>query len=188
MSYYDLDDILADSVKVPTKFNYTVPGLGYLENNPNKPLNKNNKLDLPLWLAKELAVLEISENNGNIHLIELITPEIFHQRITNIIKSDSTSLDAYSLCPYFYTVYEKWAYFYSSKKISELAVDMLRSRGVKINNYASFKSNSSSNKTSYFNESASTDFMQTLDEFEKKLFILSQESYQQMNTYLQSKE
>ncbi|XBW36058.1 hypothetical protein QEN19_001635 [Hanseniaspora menglaensis] len=188
MSYYDLDDIMADGVKVPTKFNYTVPGLGYLENNPNKPLNKNNKLDLPLWLAKELAVLEINENDGNAHLLELITPEIFHQRITNIIKSDSTSLDAYSLCPYFYTIYEQWAYFYSSKKLSELAVEMLRARGVKINNFASFKSNSLSNKTSYFNETSNTEFMQTLEEFEKKLFVLSQESYKHMNSYLQSKD
>lgn len=188
MSYYDLDDILADATKVPTKFNYSVPGLGYLENNPNKPLNKNNKLDLPLWLAKELAVLEINENNGNVHLIELITPEIFHQRITNVIKSDSTSLDAYSLCPYFYTVYEQWAYFYSSKKLSELAIEMLKSRCVKINNYASFKSFSSSNKTLYFNESSSTDFLQTLEEFEKRLFLISQESYKQMNSYLESEE
>lgn len=188
MSYFDLDDILADNVKVPTRFNFTVPGLGYLENNPNKPLNKNNNLDLPLWLAKELAILEVIDDGGQNHLIELLTPEIFHQRVTNIIKSDGTALDANSLCPYFYTIYEQWAYFYSSNKLSKLAVDMLKSRGVAINNYASFKSNSTSSKTAYFNESSVVDFLQTLDEFEKKLLYVSQESYGHMKNYLQSND
>jgi len=35
MSYYDIDAILTDAQKVPCTFEITIPGLGYLEGNPN---------------------------------------------------------------------------------------------------------------------------------------------------------
>jgi len=72
--------------------------------------------------------------------------------------------------------------------LSKLGVDMLKARGVAINNYASFKSNSTSSKTAYFNETSVVDFLQTLDEFEKKLLYVSQESYRLMRSYLQSND
>ena len=43
-NYFDLDDILADSEKIPCRFNITVPGLGYLEGNPGKAIAKDTKI------------------------------------------------------------------------------------------------------------------------------------------------
>lgn len=149
MGYYDIDDILVDSTEVPCKFNYEIPGLGYLENNPGKPIRKNTKLSLPLWLARVLAIVgadsqeqedmdpNAEEEDGGDAFVELLTPDMFSNKVINAIKTDPKSLDLHAINPYFLDMALKWIALYSDKDLGEIVYELLLERAQQINNYAS---------------------------------------------------
>lgn len=147
MGYYDIDDMLTESSEIPCKFLHDIPGLGYLENNPGKPIKANAKLMLPYWLAHILAVVDsgsIDDNNNenrmdderSVPFIEMSTPESFSQKVTNAIKTDPVSLDLHSINPHFYELALKWCGLYSDKNLSEIVSHLLIQRAQEINNFA----------------------------------------------------
>ncbi|KAL6951061.1 hypothetical protein ACO0QE_000354 [Hanseniaspora vineae] len=205
MGYYDLDDILADATKVPCKFNYTIPGLGYLESNPGKPLNKNSKLELPMWMARILATVEVGQdesgqdpdslfaeddrqNDQQLNsFIDLLIPEMFQNKVFNAIKSGSISLDVHSICPYYYVMAQLWSYLYQSEKLSELTNNMLKERAIKISNFASYQllqQDRNSASVMGYTDMNNQNFLLTLDEFEKEIFRKTQESYKNTEKWM----
>ena len=202
MGYYDLDDILADSIEIPCKFRHDIAGLGYLEDNPGKPIKTNTKLELPLWLARILAIVgDTASSDGNdmsmmeeegetIPFVELLTPNCFSSKVINAIKTDSVALDLHTISPYFYLLVEKWISLFSDKNLSAVVNDLLLSRGREINNYAS--SVATTETSSYHSQDhgmnlLSSTFLLTLDEFEKKVYKSSQESYKESKKWVDSK-
>ncbi|ODV97299.1 hypothetical protein PACTADRAFT_38769 [Pachysolen tannophilus NRRL Y-2460] len=175
-SYYDIDDILADNQKLPCKFQMTVPGLGYLEGNPGKPLRKNSKLELPLWLAEVLAIIPIDETSED-SFIELVQPEYFSNRVINAIKTNSKTLDLHSISTYYYKLAIKWCAMFKDKELAEVISEMLKDRSSEINDFATNSKNG--------NSSGSHDFILSLDEFEKKLFKLSHDSNRNFKNWIQ---
>ncbi|KAK6460618.1 hypothetical protein DFJ63DRAFT_236126 [Scheffersomyces coipomensis] len=171
-NYYDLDDILADGEKVPCRFNMTVPGLGYLEGNPGKQINKDSKLELPFWLAKVLAVCDLQEESGN-SFIDIASPEAINLKVLNAIKTSSKSVDLHKLLPNYYKLIERWCSMYSDPEITTIVMQMLKERSFEINNYASNP-----------NMGVNNDFIYSLDEYEKKLYKLTTESNKQMRSWL----
>lgn len=156
MGYYDIDDILADGTEVPCKFNYDIPGLGYLENNPGKPVRKNTKLQLPLWLARVLAIVGAEgssgsgdgSGNGTVDadgdgsdagesFVELLTPDMFSARVMNAIKADGRSLDLHALSPHFLEVALKWVALFSDHQLGETVYELILERALLVNNHAS---------------------------------------------------
>ncbi|KAI5956078.1 PSF3 [Candida theae] len=172
MSYYDIDDILADAEKLPCQFNHTIPGLGYLEGNPGKPIQQNTKLELPFWLAEILAVLEVQNSDSS--FISLIDPDFINDKVLNAIKSDALSLDLHKLSGQYYSMIEKWGKLFTEPRLIEQIMEMLKVRSFEINNYAS------NIHSKHFN----TEFIYTLDEFEKKLFRDTSESNKLMRQWL----
>ncbi|KAI5970733.1 PSF3 [Candida margitis] len=172
MSYYDIDDILADAEKLPCQFNHTIPGLGYLEGNPGKPIQSGTKLELPFWLAEILAVLEVTNSDSS--FISLIDPDFINDKVLNAIKSDAKSLDLHKLSSQYYKMIEKWGKLFYEPKLVDQIMEMVKIRSYEINNYAS------NIHSKHFN----TEFIYTLDEFEKKLFKDTSESNKLMRQWL----
>lgn len=53
MSYYDLNDILAEETRTAVVLRTGILGLGYLEpGNPKNDLAPGTKLQLPLWMSQ----------------------------------------------------------------------------------------------------------------------------------------
>ncbi|RLV92760.1 DNA replication complex GINS protein PSF3 [Spathaspora sp. JA1] len=170
-NYYDLDDILADAEKVPCKFNITVPGLGYLQGNPGKPIEKDIKIDLPFWLAEILAVCIVSDSTQQ-SFIDMIDPEFINSKVINAIKSNPTSVDLHKLLPYYYKLIEKWCSMFNDEDLIENVMNMLRERTFEINSFANN------------NKQLNSEFLYTLEEFEKKLFKQTSESNKLMRNWL----
>lgn len=172
MGYYDIDDAIADGERVPCKFNITVPGLGYLEGNPGKPLAKGTKLELPAWLAVVLATSELFlESDAS--FLNLEEPDFISSKVLNAIKADPRSVDLHSIMSNYYTLIEKWAGIYSDAALAEIAMAMLKERALEIDNYAS-------NTSKHVN----SPFLYSLDEFEKRLYRATYESKKQMREWI----
>ncbi|CAR24609.1 DNA replication protein PSF3 [Lachancea thermotolerans CBS 6340] len=165
MGYYDIDDILADAAKFPCRFNYAVPGLGYLEGNVGEEIKKNAKVELPLWLARILAIVGGDEeadpdSEGALPFVELLAPEILSSRVMNAIKSSPVALDVHSINAHFYALAVKWATLFDDRELVRVLNYMLLERTREIHNHAASGTLGGAPST----------FMLTLDEFEKKLY------------------
>lgn len=53
--YWSLEDILADTQRVPCIFNQDAPNLGYLQSNEEEDIKALARLELPFWLVECLA-------------------------------------------------------------------------------------------------------------------------------------
>ncbi|ODV82297.1 DNA replication complex GINS protein PSF3 [Suhomyces tanzawaensis NRRL Y-17324] len=171
-NYYDLDDILADGEKVPSRFNMTVPGLGYLEGNPGKAVQKGTQLELPMWLAEVLAICAILEDSQE-SFIDLSEPEFISSRVLNAIKTNPRTVDLRKLLRNYYKLVEKWGTFFNEPSLIEIIMTMLKERAFEINNFASNT-----------NKLMNNDFTYTLDEFERILFRMTSDSNKQMRNWL----
>ncbi|GBL49717.1 DNA replication protein [Candidozyma auris] len=171
MGYYDIDDILAENEKVPCVFNATYPGLGFLDGSPNRPLEKDTKVELPMWLAKLLAMSELSAQS-DLSFVEMLTPEFISNKVLSAIRADPTSVDLHSLKANYYKLAEQWIYIFNDRPVAEIVMEMLKQRALEIDNFAS-------NTNKHVNSS----FLHSLDEFEKKLYRVTAESKRRMRNW-----
>lgn len=171
MGYYDINDILADGEKIPCKFNLSVPGLGYLEGSPGKPIEINTKLDLPMWLAEVLAVCSTLENTQET-FTELLEPDFIASKVLNAIRSDPKAVDLHSTMANYYKLCEKWSRIFNEKELIDVVMTMLKERAMEIDNF-------SSNAMKH----VSTPFLLSLDEYEKDLYRMTYESKKQMRDW-----
>ncbi|ODV83040.1 hypothetical protein CANARDRAFT_30381 [[Candida] arabinofermentans NRRL YB-2248] len=168
MSYYDVDDILADSIKLPCKFSITIPGLGYLNNQPLEPIQKNLKLDLPIWLAEILAVCSINDGQDNDDdddnneededetFLKLILPIFLSPQYLNLIKSSPLKPNLAQI-GYYYKIVNKWCYLFNDEELVELISKLIVDRCCEINDLG------------YRGNLISGEFVESLDEWEKIL-------------------
>lgn len=170
--YYDLDDILADAEKIPCRFNITVPGLGYLEGNPGKAIQKDTKVELAMWLAQVLAISGILEDSET-SFVDLSEPDFMNYKVLNAIKTDPVHLDLHSISPNYFKLIEKWSTLFNDKSTIAIAMKMLKERAFEINNFA----NNSNRK---FNNN----FTYSLDEFEKEIYKITAESNKRMRKWM----
>ncbi|EDO15302.1 hypothetical protein Kpol_1038p8 [Vanderwaltozyma polyspora DSM 70294] len=202
--YYDIDDILADSAEIPCKFNYDIPGLGYLEGNPGKQINKNTKIQLPLWLARILAIIggdsEGADENGdetnendNLPFLEMQTPDFLSNKVINAIKTSPESLDLHSINSHFIELANKWIALFGDTDLANVIYDLTLARSIELNNHASsvaleLASNKpdNSNKDSIYQDgnNINTPFLLSMDEFEKKIYKKSHNSYKDTKKWL----
>lgn len=54
--YWDPEDVLAETQRVPCTFNVDLPGMGFLEGTDEADVRKNARAELPYWMAALLAV------------------------------------------------------------------------------------------------------------------------------------
>lgn len=179
MSYYDIDDILAEGQKLPAKFNMSIPGLGYLIGRPGEEIGEDDKVELPIWLAEILAICSTgadeSEDPEKQTFVRLIEPEFFSKQFLNFIKSDPLKI---SLGPYayYYKIVSKWSYMFNDVELVELISKMLVSRAAEINDL-SYKLNDQFTGDNQ-------QFVNGLENFEKELFKTSHLCYKDMKKWL----
>lgn len=171
MGYYDIDDILAEGEKVPCAFNATYPGLGFLEGSPGRPLMKDTKVELPMWLAKLLATSELL-SESDLSFVEMLTPDFVSAKVLNAIRAEPKSVDLHSLKANYYKLAEQWIHIFSDQQVAEIVMELLKQRALEIDNFAS-------NTTKHVNSS----FLLSLDEFEKKLYKATAESKRQARNW-----
>lgn len=184
MGYYDIDDVLADGTDFPCKFQYDIPGLGYLENNPGRPITKNTKLNLPLWLARILAIVggdEALVDEEPVPFVELLPPDMFSNKVMNAIKTDPVALDLHSINSHFFSLAIKWITLFSEKELANVVSELLLQRAQELNHHASslavdINADSAGKSTANTNIATST-FLLKLDEMEKDIYKKSHESY-----------
>ncbi|KAG7837662.1 hypothetical protein KL942_004550 [Ogataea angusta] len=163
MSYYDIDDILADS-------------------QPGSPIKENVRLELPIWLAEILAICSISNSSDyeendqdrETTFLKLLEPEFFSPVFLNFIKSDALRLN---LNPYmfYYRIVTKWSNMFGDAELVELISKALVDRACELNDL-SFKLND------HFRGS-NLEFMNNLDSYEKQLFKNSHKSYKNLKIW-----
>lgn len=97
--YYDLDVILMEQQSIPLTFKMPVPGLGYLEgSNHQHDLREGTPLFLPLWLIETLAI------DG---IVNPSLPKAFSASNLKNLRASASSVDLYTLSPYYYLFGEK---------------------------------------------------------------------------------
>ncbi|AJU02086.1 CDN_1a_G0047380.mRNA.1.CDS.1 [Saccharomyces cerevisiae] len=189
MGYYDIDDVLADGTDFPCKFQYDIPGLGYLENNPGRPITKNTKLNLPLWLARILAIVGGDEaliDEEPVPFVELLPPEMFSTKVMNAIKTDPVALDLHSINSHFFSLAIKWITLFSEKELANVVSELLLQRAQELNHHASSLSidvNSAGKNSANTNIATST-FLLKLEEMEKEIYKKSHESYKDTKRWM----
>ncbi|KZW04047.1 hypothetical protein EXIGLDRAFT_758350 [Exidia glandulosa HHB12029] len=87
-TYFDIDAIFAENQKLACTFLTDVPGLGYLDGGKERDIKKGTKMQLPYWLALPLLYAE--------HL-EFTLPQPFGSRVRNALNADARSVRLASL-------------------------------------------------------------------------------------------
>lgn len=177
-SYYDLDEILAESKKISGSFKIDVNNVGFLMNaTPKSTIQIKDKVELPFWLVKTLAQISISRDDEEIlqTLFSVERPEYLSKLATNYYKASPLHADL-SVTSHFYKIVEKWCSFIDQPALAETVFEMLVARVGKINDL-SF--NVTENHTR-----ENSEFLMTLDAFEKELFKLSTEAYSDSKNWL----
>lgn len=184
MGYYDIEDILADGTDVPCRFKHDIPGLGYLENNPGRPIVRNTKLVLPLWLARILAIVGEEPKNLEgavmigeepVPFVELLTPDCFSSKAINAMRADAASLDLHAINAHYYALAAKWASLFEDSQLASTAFDLLLKRALVINNHAAGAA---------AGPNLNSTFLQTMETFEQELYRVVQRTYKDTQKWM----
>lgn len=94
--YLSIADIQSEATKITVRFLQTVPKLGFIDPSSEcTDIEKGSKLELPLWLAKELYHRQ---------LIEIDVPKGYNIAYREILEADANVVDLHKLGPNFYKV------------------------------------------------------------------------------------
>lgn len=89
-----MDDILSQSTRVAVTFNRTIPKLGFLDPGAEDDnLVKGTKLELPLWIVKELNADQV---------VNVTIPKGFNHTYREILEADANCVNLSKLSPNFY--------------------------------------------------------------------------------------
>ncbi|KAG9245304.1 hypothetical protein BJ878DRAFT_419472 [Calycina marina] len=182
MSYYDLDSILTDGQKVPTTIELEVPGLGYLDNAPGRPLKAGTKVDLPLWLSQMLAVSAYSTK----HIADLEPPSCLAPRVMNALKADPKSVDIRALSSHFYEFAVRILELLDEVLVYQDACAVLmetwRRRAAEISDHAS---NAGQNRGGGgMGSTDGVEFLRGLDDSERYLFRAAHDGTKAMRSWM----
>lgn len=141
MSYYSIDDIETDGIRVPTKFLIDVPGLGFLLPDRMKrggpaDMYAGAEVMLPLWLAAPLAsaVAETRSDGsgGDVPILEMQEPTALNQDVLNVLKSEPGALDLRSQSRLFTYLALAWNDLFTGDELARVLYDAIRIRAAEI--------------------------------------------------------
>ncbi len=173
MAYYNPDDILADSQKVPFTFDLDVPNLTPLNN--GSAVEHGTKVEVPLWMAELLAVSKPTPSMSNFGTMD--TPTALGPRVLNALKADPKSVDLRAQAQWYYGVSQRILDLFGDEDMVEVMTDasiLYRSaRLVNADLKQTFKQRAmelvdKSQNTRNVQGGAEGSFMNTLDETERR--------------------
>lgn len=105
LDYFDIDDIIATQGRIPSKLEAQIYNLGFLDpSSEGNDLQAGAKLELPLWLSKELC-------NRRRRIVTVDIPKAYKDSYREIFKADASVVDLHRLGPYFYEFGTKLLHF-----------------------------------------------------------------------------
>ena len=105
LDYFDIDDIIATQGRIPSKLEAQIYNLGFLDpSSEGNDLQAGAKLELPLWLAKELC-------NRRRKIVTVDIPKAYKDSYREIFKADASVVDLHRLGPYFFEFGTKLLHF-----------------------------------------------------------------------------
>lgn len=126
-NYYDIDDILSEETRVPTRFLVNASQLGHFvpgnEVQRITNLPKGTKLELPLWLSK---VLEEKS------MVQVDIPSCYGSRSRSRLRADPWSINIRDKCPYFYRVGRMLSQMKTDRDLMNLLKEICALRHLKI--------------------------------------------------------
>ena len=160
-NYMSIDDILMSSEKIPTVFLVPVKGLGFLNTSSNKKdIEVGTKMDLPLWLALSLG-------HWRKKFISYEYTKPYKATYREILKADASVVDLHKLSPYFYAFGQQLLTLNHNEAalVSQSLLLTFSERFKKIMDWSSNAFDYDCNERQEY-----------LDEVERRLFILGQQS------------
>ncbi|KAI8884893.1 GINS complex, Psf3 component [Backusella circina FSU 941] len=172
--YYDIDCILAEQTKIPCtalidfsqEINLTGDG---------SVVEHNSRIELPYWVAKPLAQITLPDESS---LISIELPKMYGTKVRNVLDADPMTVDYRILCPYFYLFGLKLLEFIVDEALPGILEKAFKDRMLNIMNFAQ-----TSGHVIVGNE-----FIQKLDETEKELYKLGQESFTKIRQWRKNKQ
>ncbi|ETS63575.1 dna replication complex gins protein psf3-like protein [Moesziomyces aphidis] len=82
-NYWNVDDFLADSQKLPCTFNVDVPNMGQIQSNGERDVKALSRVELPFWLAELMAL-----NN----IVSISKPKAYSNRVKAALDANPTSV------------------------------------------------------------------------------------------------
>ncbi|KAM9956868.1 hypothetical protein ACTFIR_003603 [Dictyostelium discoideum] len=123
MSYFDINDILAEEQKITCNFFYDAYNLGQLEEGSRDPdMKKGSKVDLPYWMALALA---------KSNFVSVIMPPEYQDEYKNKLIADPNVISM-RLFPYYDKIGVQLSDFFGDRKLKLLLFRVFRERFLNI--------------------------------------------------------
>lgn len=140
MSYYSLEDVETDGLRVPVKFQVSTPGLGFLLEESGNSISKEPKpikseavipagaeTIIPLWLAVPLASASVDETSDD-PFLNVGEPPSLNNDVINILRSDPASIDLRQQNRLFTNLTLYWCELFGSADLQNTLYDTVRLR------------------------------------------------------------
>lgn len=96
MSYFNIDDIIAEDERTPLTWRLNAEGIAWLDSSlVGEDVREGQPMELPLWLAEELKLKD---------LVEVALPKAYSRKSRANIKADAVAAKLRELSPFFYSV------------------------------------------------------------------------------------
>lgn len=168
-NYFDIKDILSLSQRVSATFLDCMPRLGFLDPSAEcEDISSGTKLELPLWLAKEL------HSDG---FIAINVPKGYNQTYREILEADANCVNLHKLSPNYYQFGQHLSHMSldESEDIAKSLVETFHQRYHRLVNYSLSATNDTISDV--------LSFESQLDNKEKDLFCVGKESLEQMKNW-----
>ncbi|GAA5832579.1 hypothetical protein JCM5353_002197 [Sporobolomyces roseus] len=173
--YYNVQEFLADSQRLPSKVLFDIPNCGHLEGSADKDLRQNTTLELPYWLATKL-----SEED----MIDLTLPRPYNATVRNALAASPEAVHLRNLGGgggSFYAGGVRLLSLTEDPILAKVLEDAFKTRLMQI------MDQSQHSLADHGGEGAAYEFSQGLDTWEKELFHIGETSAKQMKNWFDAR-
>ncbi|GAA5940283.1 DNA replication protein PSF3 [Sporobolomyces koalae] len=174
-AFYDVQEFLADSQRMPSKILFDIPNCGHLEGSADKDLQTNTNLELPFWLAHKLHDED---------MIALTLPRPYNNTVRNALAASPESVHLRNLGGgggSFYAGGTRLLKQIEDEALAKTLEDAFKARLVQI------MDQSQHSLADHGGEGAAYEFSQGLDAWEKELFHVGEASAKQMKNWFDTR-
>ncbi|KAG9079999.1 DNA replication protein [Ceratobasidium sp. UAMH 11750] len=182
--YYSIDSIIADQQKLVCKFKIDVPDMGFIDGGHEKDIKEQSEVALPFWLVSPLLTGD---------WIDFDIPAPFGQRVQRALKADTKNVKLAGLVGgnglwyNFGRAIAEMLVEGQRKSLSKLLLETFNTRLGDIWDQAVYFGGGSGTRGGQGND-VSEEFRQGLEATERQLFLLAQESTNQMREWSESSD
>ncbi|KAG0139558.1 hypothetical protein CROQUDRAFT_54538 [Cronartium quercuum f. sp. fusiforme G11] len=172
--YYSLDQLLAESQKIPCIFNVKIPNMGHLEGTHQRDIQPHSPIELPYWLTSLLLVDEQE-------YLSVQMPKAFDPRVRNALSASARSVNLRTLAA------GAGGAWIEDSPLRVILFNTLKNRLEDIMDLAA-RPPAGGQENARASTSMETDeFVNGLDEWEKEILRVGQETTKKMKRWEASK-